>query len=118
MSAKDDSEITNTTQFGVEVSAHSHLVFSKLRKYNEVVFWERPELPDVPTSDLDVLRSLRITDRVDNLSRSLYGDPVLWWIFSIANNIGLPPLKMNPGFVVRLTDGGTIKDLLRSSLKT
>ena len=118
MAAQDDSEVTNVTQFGVEVSAHSHLVFSKLRQYNEVVFWERPEIPDIPPTDLDVIYALHVEDRIDNMAGSIYGDNVLWWVLAQVNNIRLPPLQMNPGYLFRLIDGGAIKNAIRSSLKT
>jgi hypothetical protein len=114
MSTPADSEITNVTQFGVEVSAHSYLTFSKLRKYNEVTFWERPELPDVNPTELDVLYSLGVADCIDNIAKAAYGDNALWWALAIANSVRLPPLQMNPGYLFRLVDGGAINNILRN----
>lgn len=115
MATPDDSSVQDVSQFSVEVSAHSHLIFSKLKQYNEVVFWERPELPDIPTSDLDVIKILNIADRVDNMSSAIYGDPVLWWILALANNIRLQPLQMNPGYQFRLPDTSVVNSVIRGN---
>jgi hypothetical protein len=117
MAAQDDSEVKNVSQFSAEVSAHSHLVFSKLKQYNEVVFWERPELPDINPTDFDVIYSLSVADRMDNIAASVYGDPVLWWVLALANNIRLQPLRMNPGYLFRLVDGGEINRVIRGNTK-
>ena len=117
MAAQDDSEVKNVSQFSVEVSAHSHLVFSSLKQYNEVVFWENPELPDINPTDFDVIHVLNIADRMDNMSSAVYGDPVLWWALALANNIRLQPLQMNPGYQFRLVDGGEISRVIRGNTK-
>lgn len=114
MGATEDSAINNVQKFNVEVSAHSHLVFSKLKQYNEVVFWERPEMPDLPSSDLDVIASLHVSGRIDNIASSIYGDSILWWALALANDIRLPPLQMNPGYLFRLIDGATIETAIRN----
>jgi len=117
MPSQDDSEVKNVSQFSVEVSAHSHLVFSKLKQYNEVVFWEMPELPDIAPTAFDVIHALNIADRIDNMSSGIYGDPVLWWVLALANNIRLQPLQMNPGYLFRLVDGGEVRRTIRGSIK-
>ena len=92
---KDD--LPGASQFSVEVSSHSHLVFSKLKQYGEVVFWERPEIPPMRQEEGDVDIVLRVSDRIDNIADVAYNDSVLWWMLAYVNEIGLPPLHMQPG---------------------
>ena len=105
--------VQNASKFSSEVSAHSHLIFSSLKQYNEVVFWERPNIPELNPSDTDVFTILQVQDRVDNMAFGVYNDPLLWWIFSIANDVPLPPLLMQPGFKFRYPSGTAVLDFLR-----
>lgn len=105
--------VQNASKFSVEVSSHSHLVFSSLKQFNEVVFWERPNIPDLIPTDTDIFTILRVHDRVDNTAYAIYQDPLLWWVLSIANDVPLPPLLMQPGFKFRLPSGDSVVALLR-----
>jgi hypothetical protein len=102
------------SQFSVEVAAHSHLVFSSLKQFNEVVFWERPNLPEIPPSDLDSFFPMQIQDRIDNMANDFYADPLFWWALAAANNVGLPPLQMNPGFKFRYPSAVSLLASIRS----
>lgn len=112
-SAPTTDPVQNASKFSVEVSSHSHLIFSSLKQFNEVVFWERPNIPDLPPSDRDVFTILQVQDRVDNMAFGTYSDALLWWVFSIANNVPLPPLLMQPGFKFRYPSGDSVLSLLR-----
>lgn len=101
------------SQTSVEVAAHSHLIFSSLKRFNEVVFWERPNLPEIVPSDFDSFFPMQIQDRIDNMSNDFYTDPLLWWALALANNVGLPPLNMNPGFKFRYPNGASLLSSLR-----
>jgi hypothetical protein len=103
----------NASQFAVEVSSHSHLTYATLKQYNEVVFWERPNLPNVYPVDTDVFTVLQVQDRVDNMAFAAYQDPNLWWLLAVANDTPLPPLLMNPGFKFRMPSGKSVIALLR-----
>lgn len=105
--------VQNASQFSVEVSAHSHLIFSSLKQYNEVVFWERPNIPDLPPSDTDIFTILQVQDRPDNMAFAAYSDPLLWWVLSYANNIPLQPLLMQPGNKFRYPSGDAVLAFLR-----
>lgn len=105
--------VSEASQFSVEVSGHSHLVFSKLRQFQEVVFWERPEIPEFTPTDLDVIVPLQVHDRPDNMAFFVYGDSLLWWVLSVANDIRLQPLQMNPGFQFRLPSADAVIKTIR-----
>ena len=103
----------NASQFSVEVAAHSHLIYSTLKQYNEVVFWERPNIPTVYPADTDVFTVLQVQDRIDNMAFASYVDSNLWWLLAVANDTPLPPLLMNPGFKYRMPSGASVIALLR-----
>lgn len=110
-----EEPVENVSRFAVDVSRHSHLVFSRLKQFKEVVFWERPEIPDIPVSDLDVYVNLQVNDRVDLAAALLYQDPIFWWVFALANDIRLPPLQMNPGQLFRVVNPETLMDIMRGA---
>jgi hypothetical protein len=114
--ADQEEFVTTVSQFVVEVSSHSHLVFSSLKQFKEVVFWERPIIPDIEFSDTDLFVALQVHDRIDNLASISYQDPLLWWFLAAANEIRLPPLQMNPGQRFRFPASATLTKILRSSI--
>lgn len=111
----DQEELAKgVSAFSVEVSNHSYLIFSKLKQYQEVVFWERPEVPSIEPSDRDFEITLEAGDRIDLAAYVAYRDPLLWWVVALANDVWLPPLGMNPGNSFRIPDGGKVLDLIRT----
>jgi len=98
----EDQNVEGAAKFSVEVSPHSYLAFSQLKQYGEVVFWERPEFPDLPPDETDVFMHLRAHDRIDNLSVVAYADPDFLWVLAVANGTWLYPLQMQPGAKFRL----------------
>lgn len=103
--------VSDASSFSVEVSAHSHLVFSRLKQFREVVFWERPELPELAPADTDVFIPLAVNDRMDSIAFKSYRDPDFMWALGIANDTRIPPLEMQPGFLFRVPD---FQNLLRT----
>lgn len=112
--ATNGSDVQSASKFSVEVSPHSHLNFSALKRFNEVVFWERPELPELVPTDRDILSPLVVSNRVDNMATARYGDPVLLWALVLANDVRLPPpLGMQPGFLYRVPRAAEVVRALR-----
>ena len=107
------SPVVTTEKISVEFSQNSPLNFSKLRQFNEVVFWERIEVPNIVPTDADAFVTLSVQDRVDNLAVIGFKDPDLWWFVSTANGIGLPPLHMQPGDRFRIPSPAVLKNILR-----
>lgn len=108
-----DELVQPASDFAVEISSHSHLVFSALKQYNEVIFWERPQIPEIPPSDLDIFVPMQVQDRIDNMSNDFYRDPLMWWVLGVANNVGLPPINMNPGFKLRYPSSRSVFSIIR-----
>ena len=108
-----NAPVIEAQKLSVEVSQNSPLIFSTLRQFKEVVFWERVEVPVIGPTALDPFVTLSVQDRVDNIAVDAYQDPDLWWFVSAANDIGLPPLKMQPGDRFRLPAPAVLRNILR-----
>jgi|SRR5579862_339631 len=42
------------------------------------------------------------TDYLDNLAYTYYGDPTLWWVIALANNLGKGRMSVPPGLQLRI----------------
>lgn len=41
-------------------------------------------------------------DRLDNISYDYYGDPTLWWVIAVSNNISQDSIFLSPGTQIRV----------------
>ena len=58
--------------------------------------------PEIKPSDNDVFVSSSDGDFLDTLANRYYGDPTLWWIIALANNIGNGRMSVEPGLQLRI----------------
>lgn len=86
----------------VVVSRQSRLRFKTLLTVRGVSFWELDNLPTVPIQPTDFYIVVNITDRIDNLAFSYYGDPNLWWVIALANDLYLLPTDLQVGSTIRI----------------
>jgi hypothetical protein len=42
------------------------------------------------------------TDYLDTLAYTYYGDPTLWWVIALANNLGKGRMSVPPGLQLRI----------------
>lgn len=86
----------------VTVSKHSRLNFAELLAKDGFEFWDLPELPDIPAQPDDLVYTVLGTDRIDRLAGRYYGDPVLWWVIALANNLDDVPTALCEGQQLRI----------------
>lgn len=69
-----------------------------------VTFWDVPDFAAVipQSSDTYVEIDQRYVGRLDLLAYDEYGDPDLWWIIALANNIDVIPTDVRLGMLVRI----------------
>jgi hypothetical protein len=58
--------------------------------------------PRIPRSSTDVFIISNETDYLDTLAYKYYGDPTLWWIIALVNNIGKGRMSVEPGLTLRI----------------
>lgn len=59
--------------------------------------------PVIDTSNADIYHTVEVQqqDRLDILAQIYYGDPSLWWMIAVANNM-IDPFVLVPGTTVRI----------------
>jgi len=73
-----------------------------LGKYDPVL----AENLEFPILDSDVYVGVVRANRLDFIAEKVYGNPDLWWVIAIANNI-LDPFDVKQGAVLRIPDFAT-----------
>jgi hypothetical protein len=58
--------------------------------------------PVINASNSDKVIITNEADYLDYLAYKYYGDPTLWWILALANNIGKGRLSIEPGTFLRV----------------
>lgn len=58
--------------------------------------------PKIVPSDEDVIIITNDTDYLDNLAYKYYGDPTLYWIIALANNLGKGRMSVQGGLQIRI----------------
>lgn len=58
--------------------------------------------PMIIPSDSDTIVISNDGDYLDSLAYRYYGDPTLWWIIALANNIGKGKLSVPQGLQLRI----------------
>jgi hypothetical protein len=85
-----------------KVRQRSRLRFYDLVELDGYEFWNNSDLPEIPVQIDDQLYRVTGIDRIDLLAYRFYGDPVLWWVIAVANDIELPQVQLNEGDVIRI----------------
>lgn len=86
----------------VEIKNNSRLRFSRLVETGGFTYWDTFELPTIPIQTDDIQYTVRSTDRIDLLANRFYGDPVLWWVIAVANDMEFLPNDLLSSEVIRI----------------
>jgi nucleoid-associated protein YgaU len=86
----------------VRIRAGSRLQFSTLRLLGGVECWDLPEYPLILPAEDDVEYMVQGNDRIDRLAELFYGDPQLWYVIALANDLRLLPTDLYPDRVLKI----------------
>lgn len=88
----------------VRIAVNSRLRFGELLLAEGVEFWDVVDLPEVPEQPDDISYQVRggIIERIDRLATRFYGDPTLWWVIAVANDMEIVPTHLNEGDIIRI----------------
>ena len=86
----------------VKITPRSRLLYSALVTVDGVEFFDLPEFPDLLVQADDLSYVVKAGDRIDLLAQQFYGDPVLWWVIALANDMELLPTDMQDGVTLRI----------------
>lgn len=97
------------------INRFSWLIRDLLRQKDKIQFWGyfEPTIgPDellLPRED-DIEHTVTDYDRIDNMSQQFYGDPQLWWVIALVNDLRLCPNEMKNGRVLRIPSPTFVKE--------
>lgn len=58
--------------------------------------------PIIEPDDADAIIISNEADYLDSLAYTYYGDPTLWWVIALANNLGKGRMSVPPGLQLRI----------------
>lgn len=68
------------------------------------------QYPKIEPSDTDIIVISTEADYLDSLAYKYYGDPTLWWIIALVNNLGKARMSVPSGLQIRVPT--SINDIL------
>ena len=74
-----------------------------------------PNYPNFPPADDDEFIEMRFTTKVDDLAQDKYGDPQLYWVILIANDIDLWPADVPIGATLRIPSSTRVQSILKKA---
>jgi len=66
------------------------------RRYETMLY------PNIPHTTSDIYFIAKQLDRLDNIAHAYYGDPRLWWVIKISNNLPGGTLQIPAGKRIRI----------------
>lgn len=98
----------------VNVDPASWLNLVDLLNYNNTIFWESTDYPEIPYSDTDTYVTLNLiySKRIDLLAWDLYGNPNYFWVILLANNLDYPS-DLYEGLTIRVPSKDVVDSLLQ-----
>jgi hypothetical protein len=94
------------------------LHFADLLTVDGYEFWDTLFLNGIAPQNDDTSYTLRDGDRIDLLAFNFYGDPVLWWVIAVANNLEFLPTDLKGGQILRIPSVNYVTKTLFTLLRT
>ena len=60
------------------------------------------QYPQINASPNDTIVISNEGDYLDTLAYKYYGDPTLWWVIALANNLGKARMSVTPGLQLKI----------------
>lgn len=73
-----------------------------MKRYDGKRVFKTTRYPVITPQDSDVVVISNEADYLDSLAYTYYGDPTLWWIIALANNLGKGRMSVPPGIQLRI----------------
>lgn len=86
----------------VRIQSQSRLQFADLGVIDGVESWEMFEPPAILEQADDTTYTVTDGDRIDLIANKFYGNPRLWWIVAVANDLDDLPTDLYGGRLLRI----------------
>jgi len=74
----------------------------KEKRFDGQRVYKTTRYPNILPRTEDIIYISNDGDYLDSLSYKFYGDPTLWWIVALANNLGQGKMSVEPGLQLRI----------------
>jgi hypothetical protein len=64
--------------------------------------YKTTQYPIIEPQSSDAIIISNEADYLDSLAYTYYGDPTLWWVIALANNLGKGRMSVPPGLQLRI----------------
>ena len=72
------------------------------KRWDDKRVYRTTRYPTINPSESDVIVISNEGDYLDSLAYRYYGDPTLWWVIALVNNIGKGRMSVDPGLQLRI----------------
>lgn len=86
----------------VSVVRNSRLHFSDLVTVDGYEFWDLAEAPNIEPQNDDIYYNVSGEERIDTIATKFYGDPTLWWVIALANDLEILPTDLGSVDTLRI----------------
>lgn len=86
----------------VNLKPRSRLRFAEYVSAEGVEFFDLLDVPLIPVQADDLRHETTDGERIDQLAFKYYGDPILWWVIAVANNMEDLPTELNGRMTLRI----------------
>lgn len=88
----------------VRIAKYSRLSLASLYRTEGVTYWDIIDMPDIPIQEDDETYTVKrgAAERIDRIATRFYGNPRLWWVIAVANDIEIQPTELSEGDVLRI----------------
>ena len=73
-----------------------------MTRYDGKRVYKTTQYPVIRISPADITVISNEGDYLDTLAYKYYGDPTLWWVIAVINNIGKGRMSVEPGLTLRI----------------
>ena len=96
----------------VSLKKRSRLRFASLLSADGYEFWDMLEFPTFPERPDDTVYRVRGGDRMDLIASNVYGDPILWWVIAVVNDLDLVPTDLKEGSILKIPSADAVRAVL------
>ena len=86
----------------VRIKNSSRLIHAELFVTSGVEYWDLPQYPEIDIRNDDMTHEVEENDRIDKLANKYYGDPNLWWVIALANDLRIVPPDLQAESKIRI----------------
>lgn len=102
----------------IQVGPRSRLLFGFAITIDGVELFDTLVLPTLQPQSDDTTYEWKSNDQIDLVANRFYGDPVLWWVLALANDIEIVPIQLDEGKLLKVPSPRYVTQILLPRART